>query len=584
MGQEKFECPGCANVSEEEYRSVLDAIFCGIIILDGSGRVSRYNDAAIEAFGVLDAQRGETPEECIRAFCELLGELVDLVRGSGRYQIDMDDRRFVCNVNAWQSEGTRIGTIIIFHESMHSNCIVQEMDVTNNLLQEINIFVESSHDGILVTDNHGMVIRVNAAFERVFSVARRDVLGRMVPELIAEGLFPQSAALKVLETQETATVVMDKGNQKIIATGTPAFDDCGVFTSVVVNIRDITELNNLRFNLDQQRMVSEGYVRELTFISNQKKNNDVVACSKEMQTIMDTIKAISGVDSTVLITGESGTGKEVIVNQIYKTSSRNTKPIIKINCGAIPSSLFESEVFGYEDGAFTGARRKGKAGFFELANEGTLFLDEIGELDTDVQVKLLRVIQEGEITRIGGSKSIHVDVRLIAATNQDLWALTQAGKFRQDLFYRLNVINIEVPPLRQRQDDIIPLAIYFLEKYTLKYHKQKEMSLELGKILRSLDWPGNIRELENLIENMVVLVQDDVLLPHHLPRQYQQSPAYESQVVVKGILPLKVAVEQVEAQLIQHAQDKYTTTREIAQALGVNQSTISRKLAQFLHH
>ena len=189
-----------------------------------------------------------------------------------------------------------------------------------------------------------------------------------------------------------------------------------------------------------------------------------MACSREMKTILATIHSISEVDSTVLISGESGTGKEMVVNEIYASSMRSYRPIIKVNCGAIPPALFESELFGYEDGAFTGARRKGKPGFFELAHMGTLFLDEVGELPLEMQVKLLRVLQEGEIIRIGGSKPISVDVRIIAATNRDLWEMTEEGTFRQDLYYRLNVINIEVPPLRQRRDDIIPLVMHMLER------------------------------------------------------------------------------------------------------------------------
>lgn len=555
--------------------------FFAAFLFDGSGQLIHCNCAARNFFHGL----GIDPERAyftrFEAFSEPMAERVDLISGKGRYIIELEGRQVVCNVHPWVIDGVRRGTIFILHESMHSNCIMQELDVTNSLLQEINIFVASSHDGILVTDSQGVVIRVNAAFERAFSVLRREVIGRNVTELIAEGLYLDSAALKVLETRETAAVVLEQKGKRLIATGTPAFDICGSFTSVVVNIRDITELNDLQSRLEHQRMVAEGYIRELTFIQSQNAPGaDFVVHSKEMQHIMDTIKTISQVDSTLLITGESGTGKEVIVNQVHRSSNRRDKPIIKINCGAIPASLFESELFGYEDGAFTGARRRGKAGFFELANEGTLFLDEIGELDLDLQVKLLRVIQEGEVTRIGGTKTLHVDVRIIAATNRDLWQQVQEG-----IYYRLNVINIEVPPLRERRDDVIPLAVHFIEKYNQKYSKHKELSMELGKILRSLDWLGNIRELENLIENMVVLVQRDVLYPEDLPPRYRQSGGEVSacQVTVHGIMPLKEAIQQVESQLLFHAQEKYTTTREIAKALGVDQSTVSRKMGTLLH-
>lgn len=586
MNEEALDLTVGVDGIKDGYRAILDTIFCSILVFDGRGQLIHCNCAARNFFHGL----GIDPERAyftrFEAFSEPMAERVDLISGKGRYIIELEGRQVVCNVHPWVIDGVRRGTIFILHESMHSNCIMQELDVTNSLLQEINIFVESSHDGILVTDSQGVVIRVNAAFERAFSVLRREVIGRNVTELIAEGLYLDSAALKVLETRETATVVLEQKGKRLIATGTPAFDICGSFTSVVVNIRDITELNDLQSRLEHQRMVAEGYIRELTFIQSQNAPGaDFVVHSKEMQHIMDTIKTISQVDSTLLITGESGTGKEVIVNQVHRSSNRRDKPIIKINCGAIPASLFESELFGYEDGAFTGARRRGKAGFFELANEGTLFLDEIGELDLDLQVKLLRVIQEGEVTRIGGTKTLHVDVRIIAATNRDLWQQVQEGKFRQDLYYRLNVINIEVPPLRERRDDVIPLAVHFIEKYNQKYSKHKELSMELGKILRSLDWLGNIRELENLIENMVVLVQRDVLYPEDLPPRYRQSGAEVSacQVTVHGIMPLKEAIQQVESQLLFHAQEKYTTTREIAKALGVDQSTVSRKMGTLLH-
>ena len=463
MNEEALDLTVGVDGIKDGYRAILDTIFCSILVFDGNGQLIHCNCAARNFFHGL----GIDPERAyftrFEAFSEPMAERVDLISGKGRYIIELEGRQVVCNVHPWVIDGVRRGTIFILHESMHSNCIMQELDVTNSLLQEINIFVESSHDGILVTDSQGVVIRVNAAFERAFSVLRREVIGRNVTELIAEGLYLDSAALKVLETRETATVVLEQKGKRLIATGTPAFDICGSFTSVVVNIRDITELNDLQSRLEHQRMVAEGYIRELTFIQSQNAPGaDFVVHSKEMQHIMDTIKTISQVDSTLLITGESGTGKEVIVNQVHRSSNRRDKPIIKINCGAIPASLFESELFGYEDGAFTGARRRGKAGFFELANEGTLFLDEIGELDLDLQVKLLRVIQEGEVTRIGGTKTLHVDVRIIAATNRDLWQQVQEGNFRQDLYYRLNVINIEVPPLRERRDDVIPLAVHFI--------------------------------------------------------------------------------------------------------------------------
>lgn len=569
----------------EGYRSILDTIFCCILVYNPSGRLILCNSSAQQFFSRLAADMDDGGGAPSHDFSQLLQEQVDLISGMGRYVLELGGIQVICNVHPWLSGGSRRGTVVIFHESKHANCVMQELNVTNSLLRELNFFLETSHDGILVTNAQGIVIRANTASGQAFSVSRRELLGHSVQELVDSGLYERSAVLLAIETQKAATVLLDQKGKSLVVTATPAFDDCGKLSSVVVNIRDITELNDLRSKLEHHRMVAEGYIQELSFLKSQHDSGTaMVAHSKEMQQILDTIKVLSRVDSTLLITGESGTGKEVIVNQVHRSSSRRDKPIVKINCGAIPSALFESELFGYEDGAFTGARRKGKAGFFEMANEGTLFLDEIGELDLELQVKLLRVIQEGEITRIGGTHTQKIDVRIIAATNRDLWKLVEEGRFRRDLYYRLNVINIEVPPLRERRDDILPLATFFVEKYNRKYQKCKKLSMELGKVLRMLDWPGNIRELENLMESMVVLVQRDLLTLDDLPPRYQNPDVLDNaaKVTVSGLLPLKDAVQQVERALLLQAQEKYASTRKIAEVLGVDQSTVSRKLRALL--
>lgn len=306
-------------------------------------------------------------------------------------------------------------------------------------------------------------------------------------------------------------------------------------------------------------------------------HDGVIAVSPEMRHILRVIHVIADVESTVLITGESGTGKEVIVNEIYQTSRRCNGPIIKINCGAIPDTLFESELFGYESGAFTGARRQGKAGFFELANKGTLLLDEVGELSMSAQVKLLRVIQEREVQRIGASHPKPIDVRIIAATNRDLWKMVQEGKFRQDLYYRLHVIHIHIPPLRERRDDIIPLACQFLKAFNEKYDKQKRLTPELARLLVNHPWPGNIRELENAMETMVVLAPGDDLLPEYFMASRKEGDTGEA-VQLKKIIPWKEAVDALESELLRQAHAQYGSTRAMAEVLGINQSTISRKM------
>lgn len=558
---------------EEVYQSALDTIYCAIIILDQAGKILYVNESARKMV--------EGSSVVFEELLECLGQEVDLVRGSGRYQIDVGPARIVCRVNPRYLSGERHGSTIVLHQSKHSECVMQEMDVVSSIFEELNVCLESSHDGIMVSDGMGNVIRLNAALEKLIGVKRRDILGRNVADLVQEGVYESSAILQVIETGKTATVVIDHNGRQLLITGSPVYNANSAMTAVVANIRDMSELNDLCQKLEQQQMIAEKYSKELAHIARQQSaQTSFVACSREMKTILATIHSISEVGSTVLISGESGTGKEMVVNEIYASSMRSYRPIIKVNCGAIPPALFESELFGYEDGAFTGARRKGKPGFFELAHMGTLFLDEVGELPLEMQVKLLRVLQEGEIIRIGGSKPISVDVRIIAATNRDLWEMTEEGTFRQDLYYRLNVINIEVPPLRQRRDDIIPLVMHMLERFNQKYGKHKEIPIELGKVLRELPWRGNVREMENLIENLVVLCPEDVLTPEHLPVRYQRGQNPASQVEIRGILPMKDMVRRAERQLIANAQAQYSSMQEVAKALGVDVSTISRKLSR----
>jgi len=417
---------------EEVYQSALDTIYCAIIILDQAGKILYVNESARKMV--------EGSSVVFEELLECLGQEVDLVRGSGRYQIDVGPARIVCRVNPRYLSGERHGSTIVLHQSKHSECVMQEMDVVSSIFEELNVCLESSHDGIMVSDGMGNVIRLNAALEKLIGVKRRDILGRNVADLVQEGVYESSAILQVIETGKTATVVIDHNGRQLLITGSPVYNANSAMTAVVANIRDMSELNDLRQKLEQQQMIAEKYSKELAHIARQQSaQTSFVACSREMKTILATIHSISEVDSTVLISGESGTGKEMVVNEIYASSMRSCRPIIKVNCGAIPPALFESELFGYEDGAFTGARRKGKPGFFELAHMGTLFLDEVGELPLEMQVKLLRVLQEGEIIRIGGSKPISVDVRIIAATNRDLWEMTEEGTFRQDLYYRLAI-------------------------------------------------------------------------------------------------------------------------------------------------
>jgi len=554
----------------QDYTCAFNAISCSMFIIDHQLHVIYQNTSAEQMIKEMHMSYEDVVEK--------LAKQIDIVEGQGRFAIKNGDLWLICNIYPWIREGVRNGSVLVLHESGKQACTMQELNVINNTLREIDAIVESAADGIIVADKNGVIIRVNAAVEHTFGVERKSLLGRKANNIVQAGIFKEGIVQKVIDTEKKVTIASDYEMKKLVYTGIPIFDDRGTLTSIVVNIQDASALNELQQELEYQRMMMDGYVREMANLTNKMgTGSNMVACSRKMMKIVDVINVVSEVDSVVLITGESGTGKEVVVDEIYRRSRRKDKPFIKINCGAIPDTLFESELFGYESGAFTGARRQGKIGFFELADTGTLFLDEVGELSMASQVKLLRVIQEREVLRIGGSKPSPIDVRLIAATNRDLWQMVEEGKFRQDLYYRLNVINIDIPPLRDRRDDIIPLARHFLDTYNMKYGKKKKLSIELGHILSNLDWPGNIRELENVVETMVVLAPGNLLLPEHLPEKYDEEKA-DSAITIHGIIPLKDAVREVERQLFQRAKDKYRTTREIARALGIDQSTVSRKM------
>ncbi|WP_134687266.1 sigma-54 interaction domain-containing protein [Brevibacillus migulae] len=314
--------------------------------------------------------------------------------------------------------------------------------------------------------------------------------------------------------------------------------------------------------------------------------HQLVYRSAVMQQLVDELKHIAKVGSTVLLMGESGVGKEVFAKALHHFSDRREEPFIRVNCGAIPANLLESELFGYEKGAFTGADQKGKPGLFELANRGTIFLDEIADLPYSMQVKLLRVLQEREIMRIGGIRTIPVDIRVVAATNQDIRTLVRARKFREDLYYRLHVVPIEIPPLRKRKADIVPLAMHFLHQYNRAYRLGKKLSSEAFDVLQQYEWPGNVRELQNVMERSIVTARGEHITADQLwanlyGHAYQHQEA-EKKAMVQEIIPLKEAVEQVESQLISLAMKKYGTAAKVAKILGVSPATVSRRMQKHL--
>ena len=440
--------------------------------------------------------------------------------------------------------------------------------------------VENSYDGLAIVDGETRLLLLNPGFERVMGLTNAEIIGRPIRDLVAEGISDTAATVKVLETQKAQTVIINTmAGRQVLSTGVPVFDRDGTIVRIYCNLRDITELNQLKEKFEQSQKLISKYLVELHEVKQHRTMQQTfIAHSKRMKQIMETAYRLARVDTSVLVLGESGVGKELVARIIHDASPRaEMGAFVKINCGAIPGELLESELFGYEAGAFTGASKEGKAGYFEIADKGTLLLDEIGDLPLKLQVKLLAVIQDQEVTRVGGVRPKKVDVRIIAATNQDLEKMVTGAKFREDLFYRLNVVPLYIPPLRERKEDIPFLLIHYLNRYNDKYHQHFRLSKEAVEKLCVYQWPGNVRELANLMEHLVVVSNEETLRPEHIPAKYL-SPKEEEQDLPSTVRPLKNEVERYEISLIKSALRQSTTLEETAHKLGVSLSTLTRRM------
>lgn len=461
--------------------------------------------------------------------------------------------------------------------------LVERVKELDKSYRELDAIIESSYDGIYITDIHGNTLKTNSAIERITGIPKHYYIGKNTDDLIKRGILKESATKKVIEKRKTVSVVQKNFNGKeTLLTGSPIFNEDGEIEKIVTNIRDLSELNQLNEELKKARQLNEQYKEELQRLkASSNIESDLVLKSEKMIEIYDMVERIADFDTTILILGETGVGKDVLVRHLFRRSNRSKMgQLVKVNCGAIPKDLLESELFGYDGGAFSGANRTGKMGMFELADKGVLFLDEVGELPLELQVKLLRVIQEKEIMRVGGTKVIKVDIQLIAATNKNLYEMVKKGQFREDLYYRLNVVPISVPPLRERKDDILPLVYHFMDQYNKKYRVKKELHRDLKNFFYYYRWPGNVRELSNLVERLILTVPNQLLTLTDLPEEYKELPEVSLSSSEKQ-LSLKEAVELAEKTILERALRECTTTYEMAERLQTSQPTIVRKLQKY---
>ncbi len=567
-----------------ELQTILDSTHNLIVAIDKNARITLVNRAA-ENF--LDIKSTDVLGREIMQVIPNSGLVETLVTGCPRpvQKIMLKNSLFISNRTPILEDGEIIGAVAVLQDISELENISRELENVKELNREMDAIIESSYDGLYLTNGQGITLRVNEAFEKLTGVPAIEMVGLNVEDLVRErGIVSESVSALVLKQGKPVTIMQRTlAGRTALTTGTPVFDRKGRIFRVVSNVRDITELMQLKQQLVQAQGLSKHYESELRALQMQYDTEKLIVGSRIMKELLDNVTRIAQVKSTVLITGESGTGKELIAEIIHTNSPRRKGPFIKINCGAIASNLLESELFGYDPGAFTGAKKGGRAGYFELAVGGTILLDEISELPFSLQANLLRVIQNKEIMRVGGEKTIPVDVRIIAATNRDVGQLVANNQFREDLYYRLNVVPVEVPPLRARKEEIPLLAAHFIKLFNKKYDMHKELFPDVIDILMNYDWPGNVRELENVIERLVVTIPRDVLTGEDLPNNLKNFMRKDvhPQISVEGVLPLKEAVEFVEREIISHAYSRYRATREVARHLGIDPSTVLRKAAKY---
>lgn len=455
--------------------------------------------------------------------------------------------------------------------------LMNELEYYKQTYNELKLIMDTSFDEITITDGDGIFLRVSKSAEKIFGRPESEIVGKSAYVLEKEGMFDKSTTVAVLNSREKTTFLQQTGSgRRMIVTGIPMFDSEENIIRIINMSRDITEIEELETKLEETQGILEWFRGEM-FRKQVIERKKILGNSPAMQKIIALMNQVAELDTTVLLLGETGVGKSLFAKTIHQMSQKRNEPFIQINCGAIPETLLESELFGYEGGAFTGASKKGKIGLFETANEGTIFLDEIAEMPMQLQVKLLNVLQDREAYRIGGTKPFPIKARIISATNKNLKELIETGKFREDLYYRLNVVPITIPALRERREDIPLLIKNFLEKYNSKHCTSKTISPRAYTILSSYDFPGNIRELENMIERLVITCCTDLINETHLLDIIPSLQEYPD-LGAAEIVPLKQAREELERRMLINALNKYTTTRKAASALEIDQSTLVKKL------
>jgi PAS domain S-box-containing protein len=566
--------------------AILDMFHNGIMILDRHGIITVYNQAACRIFG---EQRQEHLGRHISEFRPTVWPDFQRIIATGQSQIgiklSIDGATIIANRSPIVIDEQVHGVISVFQDISEYERISDQLQSFQRLTRELEAIIESSYDGLYITDGAANTIRVNRAYERITGLMRNDLIGKNMNDLVADRVFDHSVSLEVLKKKQAVTLMqVVKGNKQLIVTGTPIRDEAGDIVLVVTNVRDITELNALKAEVENSRRITSRMIQ--TLLEQDSVDHALRQMVIKSQGLMQVVRMsirVADAGVPVLLQGESGVGKSMLARIIHQISQRKQGPFVKINCGTIPASLMESELFGYEKGAFTGAMPGGKAGLIETGHKGTVFLDEIAELPPDLQVKLLEVIEEKTFTRVGGTSPVAVDVRIIAATNRKLPEMIRQGGFREDLYYRLNVVPIAIPPLRQRQEDIPPLAMKVMDAFNQANGTDKRIDTRVVDRLKAYPFPGNVRELINIVERMLIMCDGPRITVDDLPEEVCQairSPECLLSAMKTEGMSLKASLGTLEARLISNALASTDSLAAAAVALEIHPTTLWRKMTR----
>ena len=566
------------HTANPQLQALADATARMMIVVDQNGDISLLSKLARERLEITSKTSLKTS---LPGFWRQVSKVLEGSQTSCEIPLQIAGREYLVGINPLIEADHVNAAVCILVDGTQLDTMIRQLPSVQALSRELDTIIDSSSDGLFVCDANANVIRMNPASEKIHNLPASEIVGRNMRELIKDGFIDNSAALETSKCKQRVSLLQDKNGRKMISLSTPVFDEQGELIRIVVSERDITEIDNLQHELEEQQAIKDSLRDQMLAMQQVELDSQpIIARSPAMIRALQQSIKVAKANSSVLLLGESGVGKGLFADLIHKNSRRAEHPLIKINCGAIPELLIEAELFGYEKGAFTGAQASGKPGHFELADGGTLFLDEIAELPLPSQVKLLRFLEDGQITRLGDTKSRTADVRVLAATHRDLGEMVKQGKFRLDLYYRLNVIPIQIPAVRERYDCIIPLIRHYLEKFGDQTGTHKRLTRVALDALASYPYPGNVRELMNICERLVVMAETELVDLPDLPMQIT-SHTPEKQLSSNRISPgtsLQQTLDQVEKDLLKKALQQFNNQTEIAVALKVNQSTIARKL------